>query len=84
MTTIKVALNDSSTLFLQCTASTAKMCIYGLLSFVITSFEEESLQVCSFILYLFTLWHLYTVFTLLQLTFNECYRPMVWQLSPLT
>uniref|UniRef100_A0A8C9Z6W7 Nucleoporin NUP188 n=1 Tax=Sander lucioperca TaxID=283035 RepID=A0A8C9Z6W7_SANLU len=30
----------------NCTASTAKMCIYGLLSFVITSFEEESLQ-CS-------------------------------------
>ncbi|XP_074472915.1 nucleoporin NUP188 isoform X1 [Sebastes fasciatus] len=28
----------------NCTASTAKMCIYGLLSFVITSFEEESLQ----------------------------------------
>ena len=28
---------------LQCTASTAKMCIYGLLSFVITSFEEETL-----------------------------------------
>uniref|UniRef100_A0A3Q1FVW1 Nucleoporin NUP188 n=1 Tax=Acanthochromis polyacanthus TaxID=80966 RepID=A0A3Q1FVW1_9TELE len=30
----------------NCTASTAKMCVYGLLSFVITSFEEESLQ-CS-------------------------------------
>uniref|UniRef100_A0A7N8XMA8 Nucleoporin NUP188 n=1 Tax=Mastacembelus armatus TaxID=205130 RepID=A0A7N8XMA8_9TELE len=30
----------------NCTASTAKMCIYGLLSFVIASFEEESLQ-CS-------------------------------------
>ncbi|XP_024155490.1 nucleoporin NUP188 homolog isoform X2 [Oryzias melastigma] len=29
----------------NCTASTAKMCIYGLLSFVITSFEEESLQI---------------------------------------
>ncbi|XP_028274266.1 nucleoporin NUP188 homolog [Parambassis ranga] len=28
----------------NCTASTAKMCIYGLLSFVISSFEEESLQ----------------------------------------
>ncbi|XP_033502866.2 nucleoporin NUP188 [Epinephelus lanceolatus] len=28
----------------NCTASTAKMCVYGLLSFVITSFEEESLQ----------------------------------------
>ncbi|XP_059214665.1 nucleoporin NUP188 isoform X2 [Centropristis striata] len=28
----------------NCTASTAKMCIYGLLSFVVTSFEEESLQ----------------------------------------
>uniref|UniRef100_A0A3Q3WAU3 Nucleoporin NUP188 n=1 Tax=Mola mola TaxID=94237 RepID=A0A3Q3WAU3_MOLML len=28
----------------NCTASTAKMCIYGLLSFVITSFEVESLQ----------------------------------------
>ncbi|KAI3362181.1 hypothetical protein L3Q82_012508, partial [Scortum barcoo] len=28
----------------NCTPSTAKMCIYGLLSFVITSFEEESLQ----------------------------------------
>uniref|UniRef100_H2LHJ5 Nucleoporin NUP188 n=1 Tax=Oryzias latipes TaxID=8090 RepID=H2LHJ5_ORYLA len=28
----------------NCTASTARMCIYGLLSFVITSFEEESLQ----------------------------------------
>ncbi|CAK6976075.1 nucleoporin NUP188 [Scomber scombrus] len=28
----------------NCTASTAKMCIYGLLSFVIISFEEESLQ----------------------------------------
>ncbi|CAL8384411.1 unnamed protein product [Gadus morhua 'NCC'] len=27
----------------NCTASTAKMCIYGLLSFVITSFEEETL-----------------------------------------
>uniref|UniRef100_H3DN37 Nucleoporin NUP188 n=2 Tax=Tetraodon nigroviridis TaxID=99883 RepID=H3DN37_TETNG len=27
-----------------CTAITAKMCIYGLLSFVISSFEEESLQ----------------------------------------
>ncbi|XP_010776222.1 nucleoporin NUP188 homolog, partial [Notothenia coriiceps] len=26
------------------TAITAKMCIYGLLSFVVTSFEEESLQ----------------------------------------
>uniref|UniRef100_A0A673AIW5 Nucleoporin NUP188 n=1 Tax=Sphaeramia orbicularis TaxID=375764 RepID=A0A673AIW5_9TELE len=30
----------------NCTASTAKMCIYGLLSFVITSFEEETTQ-CS-------------------------------------
>uniref|UniRef100_A0A3B3ZM43 Nucleoporin NUP188 n=1 Tax=Periophthalmus magnuspinnatus TaxID=409849 RepID=A0A3B3ZM43_9GOBI len=29
----------------NCTASTAKMCIYGLLSFVFTSFEEDSLQV---------------------------------------
>ncbi|XP_072227764.1 nucleoporin NUP188 isoform X2 [Leuresthes tenuis] len=28
----------------NCTASTARMCIYGLLSFVVTSFEEESLQ----------------------------------------
>ncbi|KAM8871349.1 nucleoporin NUP188 isoform 2-T2 [Synchiropus picturatus] len=28
----------------NCTPSTAKMCIYGLLSFVITSFEAESLQ----------------------------------------
>ncbi|KAM9841472.1 nucleoporin NUP188 [Aulostomus maculatus] len=28
----------------NCTASTAKVCIYGLLSFVVTSFEEESLQ----------------------------------------
>ncbi|XP_011602933.2 nucleoporin NUP188 homolog [Takifugu rubripes] len=28
----------------NCTASTAKVCIYGLLSFVIISFEEESLQ----------------------------------------
>ncbi|XP_029024008.1 nucleoporin NUP188 [Betta splendens] len=28
----------------NCTAITTKMCIYGLLSFVITSFEEESLQ----------------------------------------
>uniref|UniRef100_A0A3P8W9J0 Nucleoporin NUP188 n=1 Tax=Cynoglossus semilaevis TaxID=244447 RepID=A0A3P8W9J0_CYNSE len=28
----------------NCTASTAKMCIYGLLSFMMTSFEEESLQ----------------------------------------
>ncbi|KAG7499100.1 nucleoporin NUP188-like [Solea senegalensis] len=28
----------------NCTASTAKMCIYGLLSFMITTFEEESLQ----------------------------------------
>ncbi|CAL1567722.1 unnamed protein product [Knipowitschia caucasica] len=28
----------------NCTASTAKMCIYGLLSFVVTSFEEDSLQ----------------------------------------
>ncbi|XP_068191386.1 nucleoporin NUP188 [Antennarius striatus] len=28
----------------NCTASTAKMCVYGLLSFVMTSFEEESLQ----------------------------------------
>ncbi|XP_070845929.1 nucleoporin NUP188 isoform X3 [Chaetodon trifascialis] len=28
----------------NCTAGTVKMCIYGLLSFVITSFEEESLQ----------------------------------------
>uniref|UniRef100_A0A671PZM7 Nucleoporin NUP188 n=1 Tax=Sinocyclocheilus anshuiensis TaxID=1608454 RepID=A0A671PZM7_9TELE len=27
----------------NCTASTARMCIYGLLSFVITSFEEETL-----------------------------------------
>ncbi|KAL0965157.1 hypothetical protein UPYG_G00277510 [Umbra pygmaea] len=27
----------------NCTASTAKMCIYGLLSFVLTSFEEEML-----------------------------------------
>uniref|UniRef100_A0A3Q3MVJ3 Nucleoporin NUP188 n=1 Tax=Mastacembelus armatus TaxID=205130 RepID=A0A3Q3MVJ3_9TELE len=30
----------------NCTASTAKMCIYGLLSFVIASFEEETAQ-CS-------------------------------------
>uniref|UniRef100_A0A3Q3IR34 Nucleoporin NUP188 n=1 Tax=Monopterus albus TaxID=43700 RepID=A0A3Q3IR34_MONAL len=30
----------------NCTAITAKMCIYGLLSFVITSFEEETTQ-CS-------------------------------------
>lgn len=28
---------------LQCTASTARMCIYGLLSFVVTSFEEDTL-----------------------------------------
>ncbi|KAK7896462.1 hypothetical protein WMY93_021787 [Mugilogobius chulae] len=28
----------------NCTSSTAKMCIYGLLSFVVTSFEEDSLQ----------------------------------------
>ncbi|XP_067105776.1 nucleoporin NUP188 [Osmerus mordax] len=27
----------------NCTASTARMCIYGLLSFVVTSFEEETL-----------------------------------------
>lgn len=30
-------------LVLQCTASTARMCIYGLLSFVVTSFEEDTL-----------------------------------------
>lgn len=40
-----IKFDHSLTLSLQCTASTAKMCIYGLLSFVITSFEEESLQV---------------------------------------
>lgn len=40
-----IKFDQSLTLSLQCTASTAKMCIYGLLSFVITSFEEESLQV---------------------------------------
>uniref|UniRef100_A0A8C9VE13 Nucleoporin NUP188 n=1 Tax=Scleropages formosus TaxID=113540 RepID=A0A8C9VE13_SCLFO len=29
----------------NCTASTARMCIYGLISFVITSFEEETLGI---------------------------------------
>uniref|UniRef100_A0A3Q1IBP7 Nucleoporin NUP188 n=1 Tax=Anabas testudineus TaxID=64144 RepID=A0A3Q1IBP7_ANATE len=33
----------------NCTASTAKMCVYGLLSFVITSFEEETTQ-CSYLI----------------------------------
>ncbi|XP_035246168.1 nucleoporin NUP188 homolog [Anguilla anguilla] len=40
LTTMLQALGSSAT---NCTASTARMCVYGLISFVITSFEEETL-----------------------------------------
>ncbi len=50
---VRILIFDS--LSLQCTASTAKMCVYGLLSFVITSFEEESLQVYTQILLIYSM-----------------------------
>lgn len=56
------------------------MCVYGLLSFVITSFEEESLQVCTLTLHVLILTDLFITCGDNLLSYDVYYRLMVWRL----